>query len=111
MIVCIFVIAGRPPPRVVWYRNGKLIDTSDYYEDGVMKNDLTISILARSDLGAELTCETSNNNISRPLATTVQLDMNCKYFTNIKSKTIRINMYSILFARNFDKKVQGYNES
>ncbi|ODM99480.1 Nephrin [Orchesella cincta] len=69
-------MTGRPPPRVVWYRNGKLIDTSDYYEEGVMKNDLTISILARSDLGAELTCEASNNNISRPLATTVQLDMN-----------------------------------
>lgn len=78
LIMCVF-IAGRPPPRVVWYRNGKLIDTSDYFEDGVMKNDLMISILARSDLGAELTCEASNNNISRPLATTVQLDMNCKF--------------------------------
>ncbi|XP_035703880.1 protein turtle isoform X2 [Folsomia candida] len=70
------VEGGSPLPRVVWYRNGKLIDTSDYFADGLVKNDLTITVLARSDLSAELTCEASNNNISRPLATTVHLDMN-----------------------------------
>lgn len=101
------LFSGNPPPRVVWYRNGKLIDTSDYLSDDIMKNDLTITVLgeifvtilfntsifsltdsqvivykflARSDLSAELTCEASNNNISRPLATTVHLDMNCKLY-------------------------------
>ena len=72
--------AGKPLPRVIWYRNGKLIDSSDYYdeEDGMMKNELSIAILSRSDLHADLSCETHNNNVSTPLVTTVHVDMNCK---------------------------------
>ncbi|CAG7717453.1 unnamed protein product, partial [Allacma fusca] len=71
------VVGGQPLPRVIWYRNGKLIDSSDYFdEDQTMKNELTISILTRSDLHADLSCETFNNNVSTPLVTTVHVDMN-----------------------------------
>lgn len=80
-----FHVTGKPLPRVIWYRNGKLIDSSDYYdeEDGAMKNELTIAILSRSDLHADLSCETYNNNVSTPLVTTVHVDMNCKYFSQL----------------------------
>jgi hypothetical protein len=85
---------GSPKPRVHWYRNGKMIDTSDYFADGVMKNDLTISVLSRADLSSELTCEVMNNNISRPLATTVHVDMNCKL--NIFTLTLSCNVETLM---------------
>jgi hypothetical protein len=72
---------GRPPPQLTWWRNDVLIDSSfDVNQDqGMVKNDLIIQNLQRSDLQAVLTCKASNNNRTAPVTNDVTLDMNCKF--------------------------------
>nr|XP_018907738.1 PREDICTED: nephrin [Bemisia tabaci]XP_018907739.1 PREDICTED: nephrin [Bemisia tabaci] len=74
------VSGGKPKPSVIWWRGEAMVDSSDSetaYPD-VKDNQLTISRLNRSDLGAVYTCQASNNNISQPLSASVSIEMHFK---------------------------------
>ena len=73
-------VLGRPIPRAIWYKNDDIVDPiDDQIHTNIVRNDLVISSLRRSDLLSRYTCSATNNNISRPLQQTVMLDLNCKY--------------------------------
>ncbi|XP_054927271.1 hemicentin-2-like isoform X2 [Dermacentor andersoni] len=72
-------LGGRPPPHVTWWLGGEMVD--DSYSpsgEGVMRNDLVIGKLQRSDLMATYRCQASNNNQTVPVSTSVSLDLNLR---------------------------------
>ena len=79
---------------MVWYMDDKLLD--DTYQqtyEGVVKNDLTVRRLERVHTLSKLRCLASNNNLTRPVETSVTLKMLCKYIsgTNFDYSVLRIN--------------------
>uniref|UniRef100_A0A1S4LSC2 Ig-like domain-containing protein n=2 Tax=Ixodes scapularis TaxID=6945 RepID=A0A1S4LSC2_IXOSC len=72
---CVF--AGRPAPHVTWWLGAELVDDSySSMGEGVVRNDLVIGKLQRSDLMATYRCQASNNNETVPVSTSVSLDLN-----------------------------------
>ena len=72
-------LGGRPLPKVTWWRDHALLDSSDSNQASFKtENELILKDLKRQDLHSILTCQASNNNISVPVSTSVKLDMNCK---------------------------------
>jgi len=72
--------AGRPAPRVTWWRDGIEIDNSDEaLSERRVKNLLRLENLQRRHLNTVLTCKASNNDMVSPLTANVTLDMHCKY--------------------------------
>ena len=66
-------------PEVTWWRDSHLIDTS--YEStftGTVQNTLSVPQVSRDDLGATLSCQASNNNVSAPATAKVTIDLKCK---------------------------------
>lgn len=84
-------VSGKPPPKVVWFKNGRLINSPSFtaktpgfnpahdFESSSVTTyaNLTIDSLTRKDVQTELTCETSNFKDS-VLRTSVEIDMKCK---------------------------------
>jgi hypothetical protein len=67
-------------PKVTWWRDHALIDSSDTSRASFKtENELVLKDLQRDDLHSILTCQATNNNISVPVSTSVKLDMNCKF--------------------------------
>lgn len=81
IIISVFLLSsGRPLPSVYWYLNDQLIDgTYQQTYDRTIKNGLYIERLKREHTQGRLRCLASNNNITRPVETSVQLKMLCKY--------------------------------
>ena len=72
--------AGDPSPQVTWWRDSHLIDSS--YEASysrTVQNGLSLKDLSRAELGAQLTCQASNNNLSLPVSSRVTIDMKCEF--------------------------------
>lgn len=70
---------GRPLPRVYWYLDDRLLD--DTYQEkgqGEVRNVLNIRSLERTHTLGRLRCLAFNNNITRPVETSVQLKMLCE---------------------------------
>ncbi|PRD26500.1 UNVERIFIED_CONTAM: hypothetical protein NCL1_37916 [Trichonephila clavipes] len=68
-----------PPPTVTWWRGSTLLDdTFETLPDGVVRNDLVITTLQRSDLLMVLTCNANNNNATVAVATSVKINLNLK---------------------------------
>ena len=75
-----FLLAGDPPPQVTWWRDSHLIDSS--YEGSysrTVQNGLRLHNVSRAELGAQLTCQASNNNLSLPVSNRVTIDMKCEW--------------------------------
>jgi len=54
-------------------------DTYEIDENGVVTNALSLNDpLNERDLGAVLTCQAVNNNLSIPISTSVRIDMTCE---------------------------------
>nr|CAD7194371.1 unnamed protein product [Timema douglasi] len=68
---------GRPLPSVRWWREEKLVDSTDTVSayPNVKHNVLVVKRLERKDLHARFTCQASNNNISQPVSATVTIEM------------------------------------
>ncbi|XP_063845173.1 synaptogenesis protein syg-2-like [Scylla paramamosain] len=67
---------GRPPPEVTWWHEGSLIDDlSENTTTQVIRNTLTLPNLSRQHLYRVITCSAANSNMTRPLNTSVTLDM------------------------------------
>ncbi|XP_014252897.1 synaptogenesis protein syg-2-like [Cimex lectularius] len=78
-LTCI-VSGGRPPPRVKWWRDDKIVDSTDTTTGfpNVKNNQLVVSSLERSHLHSIYSCQASNNNISLPVSAKVTIDMYLK---------------------------------
>ena len=73
--------SGIPPPRLTWSRSGRLIDDSfTVLRNGTVRNEIQFRTIDRSFLHAEFTCTATNTNLSRPVTSTVHVDMNCKFW-------------------------------
>ncbi|TRY72468.1 hypothetical protein TCAL_04760 [Tigriopus californicus] len=71
------VRGGSPKPEIQWYRSGLIIlGASEISSGSTVTSTITLSDLKRIDDGALLTCEASNNNISRPVRRSVAIVMN-----------------------------------
>ncbi|XP_042204007.1 nephrin-like [Homarus americanus] len=69
-------IGGRPSPTLVWIREGRVVEDS-YTVDhrGQVRNLLHLENLSRDYLDATYSCRATNNNITRPLDTSVTINM------------------------------------
>lgn len=76
-----FIFLGTPEPTLIWFKGDKILDDS-WIEmpQGVIKNELLISNLQRTDLMATLTCVASNSNLTKSTSSSIQLELNCKQF-------------------------------
>ena len=73
------LILGRPKPRVRWQQSGLPLGTSSEVSSGsTVTSTVILESLNRTDNGLLLTCEASNNNISKPVRHSVSLLMNRK---------------------------------
>ncbi|XP_064470390.1 hemicentin-2-like isoform X2 [Ornithodoros turicata] len=78
ILVC-KALGGRPPPRVTWWLGPQMVDDTDSaLGEGIVRNDLVISKLKRTDLMATYRCQASNNNDTVPISTSVSLDLNLR---------------------------------
>ncbi|XP_072153074.1 nephrin isoform X1 [Bemisia tabaci] len=70
-------IGGKPKPSVWWHREGTKMGSPDVINSkGEVMSEVTLPRLGRSDLHSVLTCVAANNNQSRQLSASVQIDMN-----------------------------------
>ncbi|XP_018024106.1 nephrin isoform X2 [Hyalella azteca] len=65
---------GNPPAKVLWFRNGENIDSSDRPFDGGSLNDYKL-VANSSDNGAVFTCQVMNKLTDVPLEASVTLDV------------------------------------
>lgn len=80
---CLFWSTGRPSPSVIWFHGSKLIDESyTIGPHGLVRNELNLRRLNRTDFMSILTCRASNTNLTEPVVASVILDMNRKSFTS-----------------------------
>lgn len=81
---CWRINAGTPSPRVTWWREGRLLDsTSESVTPGRVRNTLRIPNLSRADQGMTLTCQASNNNVSVPTSAATTVEMKRKLILEI----------------------------
>ena len=70
---------GNPTPTLVWLKDGSLLDDSwSVTPQGIIRNELVITRLRRSDLMSHLTCQALNSNLTKPTIATITLDLNCE---------------------------------
>lgn len=79
-----FSTAGRPPPSVIWMKDGVIIDDSfttvnDRSLGFVVENELLMKHLSRSDIDSVISCEAINSNLTSRTSATVSLDLSCKF--------------------------------
>ena len=72
-------LAGRPRPHVTWWIEDSLVDqTYKRTSENVVQNVLIISRLERTHLHSRLRCEARNSNLTQPIVSSVQVDLNRK---------------------------------
>ncbi|CRK91522.1 CLUMA_CG005183, isoform A [Clunio marinus] len=80
-ITCVST-GGRPMPKVTWWHDNILLNsTSIAFTDTKVKNTLQLNRLERKDLHNSYVCQSSNNEVSPPITTSVTLDLNLRPLT------------------------------
>uniref|UniRef100_T1KG53 Ig-like domain-containing protein n=1 Tax=Tetranychus urticae TaxID=32264 RepID=T1KG53_TETUR len=75
---------GSPQPELRWYKDGRLIDeTWNITVQGIIRNELLINRIQRSDLMSTLTCIANNSNLTKSVSTSITLDLNLRP-TNVR---------------------------
>ncbi|KAF8773189.1 B-cell receptor CD22 like protein [Argiope bruennichi] len=70
---------GEPLPSLTWWKGNILIDdTYNITPQEVVRNELLLTDLQRSDLLVEITCQASNTNLTKPRVGLVMLDLNLR---------------------------------
>jgi len=68
-------VGGHPLPRLTWWKDGELIDSSFQKLQNKVVNMLYLDHLGRNDLNSQLVCQATNNNISKEVSTELLIDM------------------------------------
>lgn len=72
---------GRPLPKLTWWHNNQLLKgvekTTDHRK---VESILHMKNLDRRDLLSSYTCQSSNNNLTDPITSSVMIDLNCKSY-------------------------------
>ncbi|KAL7017506.1 hypothetical protein ACKWTF_010402 [Chironomus riparius] len=71
---------GRPQPKLTWWHNNQLLDTVDItrLSDKKVRNVLYLKNLDRKNLLSSYTCQSSNNNLTDPITSSVMIDLNLR---------------------------------
>ncbi|CAO1439809.1 unnamed protein product [Diamesa tonsa] len=70
---------GRPLPKLTWWRDNVLLTGLQMkLSDKRIRNVLYLKNLGRKDLLASYICQSSNNNITEPIASSVMIDLNLR---------------------------------
>lgn len=71
---------GRPLPKLTWWNNNQLLEgVVTRLSDKKVRNVLLIKNLDRKALLGSYTCQSSNNNLTDPISSSVMIDLNCKF--------------------------------
>ncbi|XP_053201248.1 synaptogenesis protein syg-2-like [Panonychus citri] len=90
---------GSPHPQLRWYKDGHLIDeTWNITIQGIIRNELAINHIQRSDLMTTLTCIANNSNLTKPVSTSITLDLNLR--------PTKVHIMSPKHALSTDKRVE-----
>ena len=92
----LFQSLGRPKPQVRWLQSGIALSTSSEVSSGsTVTSNVILESLDRSDNGLLLTCEASNNNISKPVRHSVSLLMNRKFYVFIACSLLPFGSWTL----------------
>ncbi|KFM60636.1 Nephrin, partial [Stegodyphus mimosarum] len=70
---------GEPLPSLTWWKGNILIDdTYNITPQEVVRNEVLLTDLQRSDLMVDITCQASNTNLTKPRTGVVMLDLNLR---------------------------------
>lgn len=72
---------GRPQPKLTWWHNNQLLnnDIVTRLSDKRVRNVLQLRNIDRKNLLSSYTCQSSNNNLTDPITSSVMINLNCKY--------------------------------
>ena len=73
------ITTGWPSSSVSWWRGGEMLDSSwEEISPGKSRNTMKLEKLQREDLNTRLECRGNNNNHTKPVITSIAINMNCK---------------------------------
>lgn len=79
---------GRPQPKLTWWHNNQLLEgVVTRLSDKKVRNVLQMKNLDRRDLLSSYTCQSSNNNLTDPITSSVMIDLNCKFMSHCMHDT------------------------
>lgn len=73
---------GRPQPKLTWWHNNQLLnnDIVTRLSDKRVRNVLQLRNIDRKNLLSSYTCQSSNNNLTDPITSSVIITLNCEYY-------------------------------
>lgn len=81
-------IAGRPQPKVTWWREGVEIagTTHPSADEGnpAMLNQLFISTVTRDYYGSKLECRAQGSNLIEPVVKEITVQVHCKWIDHFR---------------------------
>lgn len=71
---------GKPQPTLTWWHNNQLLnnDIVTRLSDKRVRNILQLKSIDRKNLLSSYTCQSSNNNLTDPITSSVMINLNCK---------------------------------
>lgn len=80
MIYLFLLFSGEPLPSVTWWKGNILIDDSyNVTPQEVVRNEVLLVDLQRSDLLVDIICQASNTNLTKPRTAIIMIDLNRKH--------------------------------
>lgn len=76
-----FSFSGHPPPQVLWFQEGEVVDATFNVSNSEVFNVLDVPA-TRSDLESSFVCQAINNDLKRPQDVTYRRNVTCKFYTN-----------------------------
>jgi hypothetical protein len=70
-------MTGKPRPNIWWMKDSNLLDNSWILTpQGIVRNELVITRLLRTDHKSILTCQATNSNLTKPVTSSITLELN-----------------------------------
>lgn len=80
---------GNPLARLVWYKDGQLVDSSYASSEGKESTNTYSLVVKPEDNNAEVTCKANNPALVKPLSSSVKLMVLCKLIIMVEHSNIR----------------------